>query len=431
MHLKLSDKRVWPVLLFAIFHIVIFMVIFQGAFPDESEYPNHAEGDSRSLYYSYANQIFDGDLPYQDFDIEYAPLSLPLFLLPRLLAQSDLNYHIVFAAQMLIFDLVGLMVIASLTKRFGYSLWGVLTFYTIGLLALGPTVIDHFDLAASIMVLLAFYCVVRGWNSISWMMLALGTMIKIFPIVIVPIFALYLLWRKEYRDILKGGMAFAFTLIVVSIPCMIIDAGGYIDSFTYHSDRGLQAESTYSSLIFLGDFWGITTIETDFIDKAGSWDMITPLADTFANIAPLIVFLSLALVYGAYTQKRWRPGQLDAEIQHKNLITYSTLALIIFLITNKVFSPQYVIWLYPLIPIIAVRWKSVLIVFFAAIALATQYIFSYHYDYIFSDHYLDLVYYHETTAIMVLIVRNFLLIAMVILFFDWQLPISKLKKRQT
>ncbi|MCP4614704.1 MAG: DUF2029 domain-containing protein, partial [Planctomycetes bacterium] len=290
------------------------------------------------------------------------------------------------------------------------------------------TVIDHFDLAASIMVLLAFYCLVRGWITVSWVMLALGTMIKIFPIVIVPILALYLFWRKDYRQIFKGGIAFALTLLLVSLPCMIIDTEGYIDSFTYHNDRGLQVESTYSSLIFLGDLWGITTIETDFVDKAGSWDTITPLADTFADIAPLIVFLSLALVYGAYTQKQRHRKPMDEETQQKHLITYSTLALIIFLITNKVFSPQYVIWLYPLIPIIAVRWKSFLVVVFAVIALATQYIFSYHYDYIFSDHYFDLVKHHETSAILVLIGRNFMLIAMAIVFFDWQQPVSKIKR---
>ncbi|NQT71394.1 MAG: DUF2029 domain-containing protein [Chloroflexi bacterium] len=423
-----TTKRFYPLVIFAMLHIIIFMVIFQGAFPDSSEYPNYAEGDSRSLYFHYADRVFEGELPYQDFDIEYAPLSLPLFLIPRVFAESDIGYHIAFAVEMLLFNLIGMWALWALAKRLGYSAITVLSIYTIGLLSLGPTIIDHFDLAAAVLVLLAIWAFISGKNTLAWVFLALGTMIKIFPIIIVPILALYLLRRNDLRNILKGGLAFAATLIIVSIPCMCISFDGFVDSFTYHSERGLQVESTYASILLLGHNWGISSIETDLIAESGSWEIISSTADFMARYSPLIVLFLLALVYGVYARREWMGRSLDEREFHSRLITFSILAIIVFMLANKVFSPQYIIWLYPLIPLISGRWRIFSWAIYATIALMTVYIFSYHYDYIFSDHYLDLVYDLDSVPIYVLALRNLLLFFMVFTLLDFRWPVFRRKE---
>lgn len=423
-------RRFYPLVIFAMLHIIIFMVIFQGAFPDNGEYPNYAEGDSRSLYFHYADRVFEGELPYQDIDIEYAPLSLPIFLIPRLFTQSDIGYHVAFAVEMLLFNLIGMWALWALSRRLRYSAMIVLSIFTIGLLSLGPTVIDHFDLAAAVLALLAIWAFISGKNTLAWVFLALGTMIKIFPIVIVPILALYLLRRNDLRNIFKGGLAFAATLIIVSIPCMCISFDRFVDSFTYHSERGLQVESTYSSILLLGHNWGISSIETDLIAESGSWEIISSTADFLARFSPLIVLFSLALVYGVYARREWMDRSLDEREFHSRLITFSILAIAAFMLANKVFSPQYIIWLFPLVPLISGRWRIFSWAIYATVALMTTYIFSYHYDYIFSDHYRDLAQHHKSTLIYVLALRNTLLFVMVIALLDFKWPVFRRKENE-
>ncbi len=413
-------NRYWVLALFCVFHILIFLILFQGVFPDESEYAGYAEGDSRSLYYSYADKIFDGKLPYEDFDIEYQPLALPLFLLPRLFAESDIGYHIAFAMEMLFFDLIGLLVLWKLALRFKRSVAGILIIYTLGLLALGPTVLDHFDLAAAIMLLAAVYAFATKRKIIAVILIAIGTMIKVFPIIILPIFVIYLLKQRDFRGLITSGLAFALVLTIAIVPCLCINAGGFVDSFTYHSERGLQVESTYASALLLGHTWGISSVETDLLEESGSWDILTPTADTIASVSPLIMLFVLAATYGLYARRECLADSSNHTAVNERLFNYAVLLIVVFLVANKVFSPQYLIWLYPLVPLISGRWQIMHWCIYFTVGMMTMYIFSYHYDYIFSDHYLDLAYRLEAVPIYILTVRNLLLIGMALLLVEWR-----------
>jgi hypothetical protein len=51
-----------------------------------------------------------------------------------------------------------------------------------------------------------------------------------------------------------------------------------------------------------------------------------------------------------------------------HLVTFSLAALLAFIVTNKVFSPQYLIWLVPFAPLLPRRQ----IVLFVAICVATM-----------------------------------------------------------
>ena len=42
------------------------------------------------IYHRYATHIVDGQLPYRNLPIEYPPLAIPLFVLPRLVTQGHI-----------------------------------------------------------------------------------------------------------------------------------------------------------------------------------------------------------------------------------------------------------------------------------------------------------------------------------------------------
>jgi hypothetical protein len=82
--------------------------------------------------------------------MEYPPLALLFFTLPRLVA-SDLNtYTAAFTVEILLFDLIGLFVISAMSRRLKVSLWATLATYILILPAIGSIIYGRYDLLASI-----------------------------------------------------------------------------------------------------------------------------------------------------------------------------------------------------------------------------------------------------------------------------------------
>lgn len=392
--------------LFAVLHAVIILVLFGGAFP--------AEGvtDSRSLFHFFADQMAEGRFPYRDFSIEYPPVSLLFFLIPRLFASSESGYHIAFAAQTLLLDLLGLVMLRSLARRLGYSERGTFVAATAMLLAFGPMAIDHFDFVVGVLTLAAVYAFIRGWHSGAWFILGLAAMTKIFPVVIAPLFALYLWRRGDYRAIWNGGIVFGATLVAAAAPFLIKGFEGFANSFTYHSERGLQIESTYASAILLGDQGGIGNAGLDF--NHGAWNLSGSLPDALARFSPLITAILLILLYNFYGWFQISRGLSGEPVHERWLITFAALAVILFMLSNKVFSPQYMLWLYPLAAVSVGNRRITFGAAFAVIVFLTQEIYPYGYpgaigrwvnDHIFPTDYLDLVR-KETYAVYLLAARN-------------------------
>ncbi|MFO8102108.1 MAG: glycosyltransferase 87 family protein, partial [Dehalococcoidia bacterium] len=367
------------------------MVFYRGAFADDWE------GDySILVFYNIAEHVFAGDIPYRDFTFEYPPIALPVFLLPRLFTSNSLHYQVPFAIEMLIFDLIGLLVIADLSRRLGRSPRIAILTYTIVAAAGGPLITERFDVAPAVLVLCAIYAFIRRWHATAWILLCIAIMLKTYPIVIAPLFAMYFVKRKEFNPLVKGIMAFGITLAIIVIPCLCLDVGGFIDSYTYHFDRGLQIESTYASVILLGSDFGLLDGEMRF--DYGAWHMDTPLSDSLSHASFFIMLLVLAIVYALYTRHKKSMNNIEEDTL---LINYAVLAVLAFMLTSKVLSPQYIIWIYPLIPAVAGQWRIACIMLFVNIGVLTYYIYP--------ENYGDLLV-RKSEIIYILFARNVLLL---------------------
>jgi uncharacterized membrane protein len=390
-------KQKWQLIIFCLIHAVILLIVFTIVYD--------TAGDA--VYFGYAEMIAQGQLPYRDFAVEYPPLALVFLALPRLIASGITMYIYLFAAQILLFDLLGLFLISSLSRRLGLNLVATLAIYTLAVLAIGPLFITRYDLIPAIMVLLSIYAFSRSKYKLSWAILAIGMMTKIYPAVIAPVFLLYHFRHRQYRHIITGVGAFAITTAIIMVPCLLLSADSFWQSFSYHAQRGLQSESTYASFLLVGHTLGINTVGLEF--GFGSNNIASPLADTLAKFSPLVMLLSLALVYWffykSYDKTAAAEGMPTAISQPDmiNITNYSLLAILAFMVTSKVLSPQFIIWLYPLVPLVAGRWRKASWLIFIIIGLMTYYIFPLNYD-----EFLQL----ETKVIDILFWRNILLIAM-------------------
>ena len=341
------------VAVFILIHAVIFSFIFTHGI-----YANY-EITAFGVFYEYGTNIADGLIPYRDFAVEYPPLALLLLILPGLAGPSVSAFSSMFIAEIVFIDLGMLVLMAVFARRFGLELWRTLGVYTLLLLAVGPIIMLRYDLVPAFMVLLSVYLLVTGRVKASWLTLGLAVMTKLYAVVLAPLFLLWHWRRGEKRELVHGGLVFAVTLAAVSVVPLIISAGGYVDSFLYHSDRPLQVESLYSSVMLAGERlgWWVTELSYGY----GSVNIVEPGSGFFGGYYWLFVGFGLPLVYWLFDRflkksafLKNRHGERD-NVSALGLIAFSAAAICVFIIFNKVLSPQFIIWLLPLVPLL---WRG-------------------------------------------------------------------------
>jgi uncharacterized membrane protein len=386
-----------PLIFFALLHTVLFLAVSANL--------DNIVGNC-GVERSIAVNILDGQVPYRDFATEYPPMAILSFLLPALLSATQPAYGFLFALEIFLLDLVVLFLMAKLASRLNMQIWRVFSVYTLCLLAMGPVVTGRYDLLPATLVLLALYAFIGGRNKTAWAVLALGVMTKVYPAIIAPFFALYLLRYQQYRRLAQGIAIFVLVVIIISLPWLALDAGGYWQSISYHLERGLHIESSYGSVLLVGQILGMTQTTGEL--SYGSWNLDSPMADSLAQISNYITIGLLVFAYALYARRLWREsktvvplGMNDGEA--KSFLRYSLLAIVVMLLGSKLFSPQFLIWLCPLLPLVEVRWRYVLPVLFLIVGGITQYIYPYNYI------ELEMVLTH---VVILLAVRNFLLLVM-------------------
>jgi uncharacterized membrane protein len=394
------------VIIFVAIHIFIFLILFTllpSFFPDGT--------GAGSLEGYIARLMLHGTIPYHPFiqGFEYPPLALLSFLLPGLITTSFPAYTWLFATELMIFDLLALLMLADLASTLKISVKNTLAVYTLVIIAVGPILVARYDLLPAMLVLAAVWAFIKGKNKLAWATAALGFAAKLYPIIIIPFFFIYQMKNRQYGRFIKGGAAFLITLLVLFLPWIIIDHNGFWHSFTYHFERPLHSESTYGTVLLAGQALGMTKVVGAL--TYGSWNLFSPLADSLATISFPLSAGILLIVYGLFTWQLWKNSEDDmmtkmSEPSATKLLQYTALAVTLFMLTNKVFSAQYMAWLCPLLPLAVGGGQYLVPALFILAAVLTQYVYPYNYI------GFEL---GQSLPVFVLLFRNLLLILMAVL----------------
>lgn len=405
----IRQMRERPLLFFAVLHAILFLAVSANL----DQIVGNV-GMERQI----AIKMLDGQVPYSDFLSEYPPLALLSFLLPALLFPTQPFYSFFFAVEIFLLDLVVLFILAKLASRLKMQAWRVLGIYTICLLAMGPIVTGRFDLLPAALVLLALYAFISGRNKTAWAVLALGATAKLYPLVIAPIFALYLLRHRRYRRLIQGIAVFGGVVLALNLPWIIINADGFWQFLSYHMERGLHSESSYGSVLLIGQVIGMTQVEAGL--TYGSWNISSPMANTLYQASFYVTAGFLLLAYALYARRLWKKSATAAETEIFSneaielILRFSLLAVFIMLLTSKVLSPQFLIWLCPLIPLVKGRWRYFTLVLFLVIGGITQYIYPHNYiDFELATLGSEL---GKPYLVVMLALRNLLLMAMAVAY---------------
>jgi uncharacterized membrane protein len=383
--------RYWQLVIFLLINVIIFTAAFNTIYP--------IKYSAVGLFFNDAQKIMEGALPYRDFTFEYPPLAALFFLLPRFITDQYLTYSLLYHGEVLIFILAGLWVTFNIACRLGKSPWKLLSVYTLAVLAIGPIIGEQFDIYPAVFTLLALYYFWIGKTKTSWVFLALGTMVKLYPVFIAPVFLFCYFRNRQNTRIWQGILSFGITCLIVASPFLILSPLSLANLANYHATRGLQLESLYSAWLLALNKLGLISVSLDF--KAGSVNVLSSASPFLAGISSYLMITALLIVYW-FIFRQIKPGKS----QFSRLGSYVFLIILTLLIFSKILSPQYLIWLLPLMPLLFVSWRYQIWIVFLLTGFLTYCIFPLGYLNLMN---LDI------GMILLLLVRDMLLVLMAVL----------------
>jgi hypothetical protein len=329
-----------------------------------------------SLYRQAGESILRGEVPYRDFFIEYPPGSLPAFVPPALFSASQASFIDLFSVEMALALVVTLLLTALGARRLRGSGTWILPVATFALAAalLYPVAVTRYDAVVALTLGLAVFFAALGgrYLSLAYASLGFGTAAKFVPALAVLPLAL------TRREAVRGCAVFLSVVALFFVPFGVLGGQELLQSFAYQAERGLQVESlTASVLIFLRSVTSIAFEHGAFEVRGGG----VGLASSFS---PLLTLLLLVVTGFAMWWEFRRSGGLGVEAFPR----HAAALILAFMLGSRVLSPQYMIWLLPLVPLSAGGFVGVIIcALFLAACFATTLVFPIHYADLLSFRY--------------------------------------------
>ena len=364
-----SDRQrtVLAVACAAIGFVVAWYLIHHGWYRLDREW------DTRE-YAKYARRIVvRGLVPYRDFSVEYPPLALPIFLIPRLIAGNS------FSGYMVVFELVmaacgvisaGLAAVLLVAQRVATrQLINGVALLALSPLLLGAVLLSRYDLFPTMLTIAAVAAIYFGRRRSAFALLALGTAAKAYPVVIVPLAVVYV-WRREGRRAALGCLGvFAVALLVCFLPFLVITPHGVWWAIHGQENRPLQLESIGAALFLAAH--QLVGVHLSYYFTHSSDNLNGHPALAFAGAMSVLQLISLVVVWGLYAL-----GSATRE----RLLTASAAAVCAFIVFDRVLSPQYLIWLAPLVATVSGRRGLAAVALLACAMAMTQVYYPLHFD---------------------------------------------------
>jgi len=306
---------------------------------------NRVVGDM-PLFEFYGERMARGLIPYRDFYFDWAPGSVPPVVLPAWLGGSSGNsYHnwfhvlaVVYAA-LAMASLAATLVLMGVRRRRLYA--AVIAAAALPA-ALGAISINSVDYWPVLFTGAAIAALVAGRDKLGCGLLGAGIAAKVYPVVLLPL-ALILVWRRHgRRAALQAFAACAGVIALVAGPFFVLAPGGVGYSTYLQFKRGLQMESLGASVLMALDHLGLLHVHV-IVGKPYSLDIAGVPAAVFAAGLTVVLAAALVTVYVAYAA---------AGDTAERFVTASVAAVTAYVIFGRVLSPQYLVWLFPLVPLL-------------------------------------------------------------------------------
>lgn len=308
-----------------------------GAWSDYKQYTNFCYTDVLALYY--AEHLNEGLVPYAEYPVEYPVLTgafmgvlgLPVHALGE--KNSAINQAQLFydanAFVLSLFAIATVAMILSLRRR---RPWDAALFALSPVLLVTATV--NWDLLAIVLATAGLWLWGKRYPVAAGVMLGLGMAAKLWPaFLFLPILILGIR-SKKYAPMISSIVAGAVAWLVVNVPVMMINFENWRRFLDLNSERIID--------------WGTSWYVGRHFDPFGLeiWNDVP--AVTNVSLGLFAVSCVGLLIFGLAVKTPPRLAQL------------AFLVVAIFLITNKVWSQQFTLWLLPLLVLARPKWPAFL-----------------------------------------------------------------------
>ncbi len=211
------------------------------------------------------------------------------------------------------------------------------------IMCLAPLLIVHaftnWDLLPIALTAAAMLAWVRKQPVLAGVLFGLGTAAKLYPVLLLGPLLILCLRTGKMREWTRTAVAAAVVWLVINVPVMLAWPAGWYEFIRLNSERPPEYDSWY--------FIVATLSGSPIWDKAPGAS-----SPSLVNGLSLALFVAACLViawFGLAVRRRPRFAQL------------AFLVVAAFLLTNKVWSPQYSLWLLPLAVLALPRWRPLLL----------------------------------------------------------------------
>ena len=284
---------------------------------------------------------------------------------PALLSNDKMGYIDLFSSEMALALVAALVLTALAARRIGGTWILPAATFAAAAIMLYPVAVTRYDAVVALALALAALCAVLGGRYVllAYAALGFGAAAKLVPALATLPLALTRIKTARGYAVFLGVLALFFA------PALLLGGVGFLGSFAYHADRGLQVESLGASvLIKLGQV-------SDVVFRYGAFEVQGRAVELTGSLSlPVTGVLLLATAFFMYREHR--RGRFGFEAVPR----YAAALTLAFMLGSKVLSPQYVIWLLPLVPLSAGGVAGIVVsaIFLTACFMTTQ-VFPIHY----------------------------------------------------
>jgi uncharacterized membrane protein len=320
------------------------------------------------LYGRYTSLLVHGHVPYRDFFMEYPPGALAVFV-PADVA-TGAHYNAAFKALMALCGVATLVLVAWVLVRLGATrarLWAGVLLFALSPIALGPISLNTYDAWPALLTIATLAALLADSSILAGALLGLAFAAKVYPLVLLPLVLVWIARRRGSKDAFLAAGAFVLVALAVVLPFLALAPHGLVESFRSQGARGLQIESLGAQLLVAADHLGLYTAHiVHHARGAVTYDLTGTVARVVAAISSVLQVASVAGVAWLYARRRDDPRRLAVAF---------AAAVTGFLAFSRFFSPQYLVWLIPLVAAAggAAAWIAL------AVALALDQVWFFHY----------------------------------------------------
>jgi hypothetical protein len=335
---------------------VLVIVLLNVLTPTAALLPSQADV---LIYLHKAEALARGEVPYRDFPLEYPPLALlaiavPYFAWPWSPPNLE-TYRWLFTAWESLL-LVALVIVAiRIADRLAPELpthdgatasRAIAARVLVLVIVAAPSLAWRFDLLPAVLAALAILRALEGRAALAGVALGLGVLAKVYPFVLVPALAAMWLAPVDRYRLARFGAGLGATVALGLLPVVLIAGDRAWGFVTYQADRGLQLETVPAGLILLVRGWTGGRIPLTFDHSAVQ--VAGTAAQLYLGVQPWLSLICFAALAALSLTLYRRELRFRGAVQPRTIVAIASAFILLLLVTNKVFSVQYVVWLLPL-----------------------------------------------------------------------------------